>query len=358
MGERIHKNLDQSVYDALCYDEYSFEDEIISEKENNNYDENELNTYDFEETDVSYEDYERDDFNLDEESSSANTGTESKKRKQNDDEVDAMKEYLKQIGDIPLLTQEEEKELSERIHQGDKKAKTIFINSNLKLVISIAKKYRGLGLDFLDLIQEGNAGLMKAVEKFDYKKGFRFSTYATWWIRQAIIHAINVQANPVYVPSYMMENINKVNKVASELLAQNEREPSVEEIAEKLNMPIETVSEVMQIIRLTISLESPVGDEEDSSLSELIADDSTATPEEKLSQTEISRIITDKLDTLSAIESDVLKLRYGFEDGKCYTPEEIGKIMHISKISVEQIEQKALKKLFDSEDIKRIYGSL
>lgn len=358
MGERKHENLDQSVFDALHYDEYSFEDEIISEKDNNNYDENELNTYDFEETDVSNEDDERDDFNLDEDGSSANKGSESKKRKQNDDEVDAVKEYLKQIGDIPLLTQEEEKELSERIHQGDKKAKTIFINANLRLVISIAKKYRGLGLDFLDIIQEGNAGLMKAVEKFDYKKGFRFSTYATWWIRQAILQAINVQSNPVYVPSYMMENINKVNKVASELLAQNEREPSAEDIAKKLDMPIETVSEVMQIIRSTISLESPIGDEEDSSLSELIADDSTATPEEKLSQTEISRIITDKLDTLSTIESDVLKLRYGFEDGKCYTPEEIGTIMHISKKSVEQIEQKALKKLFDLEDIKRIHGSL
>ena len=258
---------------------------------------------------------------------------------------DPVKVYLKEIGRVPLLTPEEEVELAIKISEGDVNAKKRLSEANLRLVVSIAKRYLGRGMHFLDLIQEGNLGLIKAVEKFDYTKGFKFSTYATWWIRQAITRAIADQARTIRIPVHMVETINKVKKVSSQLLHQNGREPSADEIAEELNMPVDKVREIMRVAQEPVSLETPIGEEEDSHLGDFIPDDDAPAPADAASHTMLREQLMEVLDTLTPREEKVLRLRFGLEDGRSRTLEEVGKEFNVTRERIRQIEAKALRKL-------------
>ena len=261
---------------------------------------------------------------------------------------DPVKVYLKEIGRVPLLTPDEEVQLALDIKEGGKKgerAKQRLSEANLRLVVSIAKRYVGRGMQFLDLIQEGNLGLIKAVEKFDHTKGFKFSTYATWWIRQAITRAIADQARTIRIPVHMVETINKVKKVSSQLLHENGHEPSADEIAERLDMPVDKVREIMRVAQEPVSLETPIGEEEDSHLGDFIPDEEAPVPAEAASQTLLKEQLADVLKTLTPREEKVLRLRFGLEDGRPRTLEEVGKEFNVTRERIRQIEAKALRKL-------------
>ena len=261
---------------------------------------------------------------------------------------DPVKVYLKEIGRVPLLSPDEEIQLALAIQEGGpegERAKQRLSEANLRLVVSIAKRYVGRGMQFLDLIQEGNLGLIKAVEKFDHTKGFKFSTYATWWIRQAITRAIADQARTIRIPVHMVETINKVKKVSSQLLHENGHEPSAEEIAERLDMPVDKVREIMRVAQEPVSLETPIGEEEDSHLGDFIPDDDAPVPAEAASQTLLKEQLADVLKTLTPREEKVLRLRFGLEDGRPRTLEEVGKVFNVTRERIRQIEAKALRKL-------------
>ena len=262
-----------------------------------------------------------------------------------EDEVDPVRMYLKEIGKVPLLTADEEVELAKRMADGDEWAKKRLAEANLRLVVSIAKRYVGRGMLFLDLIQEGNLGLIKAVEKFDYHKGFKFSTYATWWIRQAITRAIADQARTIRIPVHMVETINKLIRVSRQLLQELGREPTPEEIAEELDMPVERVREILKISQEPVSLETPIGEEEDSHLGDFIQDDNVPVPAEAAAQTLLKEQLDEVLDTLTEREQKVLRLRFGMNDGRARTLEEVGKEFDVTRERIRQIEAKALRKL-------------
>jgi len=258
---------------------------------------------------------------------------------------DPVKIYLKEIGKIPLLTASQERALARRAQQGDKKAKERLTVANLRLVVSIAKRYIGRGLSFLDLIQEGNIGLLKAVEKFDWKKGYKFSTYATWWIRQAITRAIADQARTIRVPVHMVETINKLNKIIREYLQDHGEYPSVEELAKLTDKPVEKIEEILQADKEMVSLESPVGSDEDSTVGDFLKDDNISSPEETAMRMLIREEIEKVLNTLGPREAAVLKMRYGLIDGKAKTLEEVGQYFNVTRERIRQIEVKALRKL-------------
>lgn len=258
---------------------------------------------------------------------------------------DPVKVYLKEIGRVPLLSSEEEIDLAIRIANGDVQAKQRLSEANLRLVVSIAKRYLGRGMQFLDLIQEGNLGLIKAVDKFDYTKGFKFSTYATWWIRQAITRAIADQARTIRIPVHMVETINKVKKVQSQLLHQNGHEPTPNEIADELDLPVDKVREIMRVAQEPVSLETPIGEEEDSHLGDFIPDDGAPAPADAASHTMLREQLSDVLSTLTPREEKVLRLRFGLEDGRSRTLEEVGKEFNVTRERIRQIEAKALRKL-------------
>ena len=258
---------------------------------------------------------------------------------------DHVKVYLKEIGRVPLLSSEEEIDLAIRIANGDVQAKQRLSEANLRLVVSIAKRYLGRGMQFLDLIQEGNLGLIKAVDKFDYTKGFKFSTYATWWIRQAITRAIADQARTIRIPVHMVETINKVKKVQSQLLHQNGHEPTPDEIADELDLPVDKVREIMRVAQEPVSLETPIGEEEDSHLGDFIPDDGAPAPADAASHTMLREQLSDVLSTLTPREEKVLRLRFGLEDGRSRTLEEVGKEFNVTRERIRQIEAKALRKL-------------
>ena len=258
---------------------------------------------------------------------------------------DPVKGYLKEIGRVPLLSSEEEIDLAIRIANGDVQAKQRLSEANLRLVVSIAKRYLGRGMQFLDLIQEGNLGLIKAVDKFDYTKGFKFSTYATWWIRQAITRAIADQARTIRIPVHMVETINKVKKVQSQLLHQNGHEPTPDEIADELDLPVDKVREIMRVAQEPVSLETPIGEEEDSHLGDFIPDDGAPAPADAASHTMLREQLSDVLSTLTPREEKVLRLRFGLEDGRSRTLEEVGKEFNVTRERIRQIEAKALRKL-------------
>jgi RNA polymerase primary sigma factor len=258
---------------------------------------------------------------------------------------DPVKVYLKEIGRVPLLTPDEEVDLAIRIADGDVNAKKRLSEANLRLVVSIAKRYLGRGMQFLDLIQEGNLGLIKAVEKFDYTKGFKFSTYATWWIRQAITRAIADQARTIRIPVHMVETINKVKKVSTQILHEKGHEPTAEEIAEKLDMSVEKVREIVRVAQEPVSLETPIGEEEDSHLGDFIPDIDTPAPADEASHALLKEQLQEVLSTLTPREAKVLKLRFGLEDGKSRTLEEVGSEFQVTRERIRQIEAKALRKL-------------
>ena len=258
---------------------------------------------------------------------------------------DPVRMYLKEIGKVPLLTADEEVELAKRMADGDEDAKKRLAEANLRLVVSIAKRYVGRGMLFLDLIQEGNLGLIKAVEKFDYHKGFKFSTYATWWIRQAITRAIADQARTIRIPVHMVETINKLIRVSRQLLQELGREPTPEEIAAQLDMPVDRVREILKISQEPVSLETPIGEEEDSHLGDFIQDDNVPVPAEAAAQTLLKEQLDEVLDTLTEREQKVLRLRFGMNDGRARTLEEVGKEFDVTRERIRQIEAKALRKL-------------
>ena len=258
---------------------------------------------------------------------------------------DPVRMYLKEIGKVPLLTAEEEKELAMKMEAGDMEAKKRLAEANLRLVVSIAKRYVGRGMLFLDLIQEGNLGLIKAVDKFDYRKGYKFSTYATWWIRQAITRAIADQARTIRIPVHMVETINKLIRVQRQLLQELGREPYPEEIAEKMGLPVERVREIQKISQEPVSLETPIGEEEDSHLGDFIQDDNVPVPAEAAAFTLLKEQLVEVLGTLTEREQKVLCLRFGLEDGRARTLEEVGKEFDVTRERIRQIEAKALRKL-------------
>ena len=258
---------------------------------------------------------------------------------------DPVRMYLKEIGKIPLLSNEREMYLAEQVALGNKEAKNELVEANLRLVVSIAKRHVGKGMFFLDLIQEGNLGLMKAVEKFDYRKGYKFSTYATWWIRQAITRAIADQARTIRIPVHIVETIHRVSRAARQLLQEYGREPSIDEIAEKLNVPPERVREIMKIAQDPVSLETPIGEEEDSHLGDFVEDTETLSPVEAANSAFMHEQLCAVLHTLTPREEQVLKLRFGLEDGRPHTLEEVGKQFDITRERIRQIEAKALRKL-------------
>ena len=267
---------------------------------------------------------------------------------------DPVKVYLKEIGRVPLLTPEQEIEYAIRIADDDPVAKKRLAESNLRLVVSIAKRYVGRGMQFLDLIQEGNMGLIKAVDKFDYTKGFKFSTYATWWIRQAITRAIADQARTIRIPVHMVETINKVKKANSQLLHQNGKEPRPEEIAEFLEMPTDKVREILRVAQEPVSLETPIGEEEDSHLGDFIPDEDALPPDDAASMSLLKEQLADVLKTLTPREEKVLALRFGLEDGNPKTLEEVGKVFNVTRERIRQIEAKALRKLRHPSRSKRL----
>ena len=258
---------------------------------------------------------------------------------------DPVRMYLKEIGKVPLLSAEEEIELAKRMELGDQEAKKRLAEANLRLVVSIAKRYVGRGMLFLDLIQEGNLGLIKAVEKFDYRKGYKFSTYATWWIRQAITRAIADQARTIRIPVHMVETINKLIRVSRQLLQELGREPTPEEIAKEMDMPVERVREILKISQEPVSLETPIGEEEDSHLGDFIQDDNVPVPADAAAFTLLKEQLEEVLGTLTEREQKVLTLRFGLEDGRARTLEEVGKEFNVTRESIRQIEAKALRKL-------------
>ena len=258
---------------------------------------------------------------------------------------DPVRMYLKEIGKVPLLSAEEEIELAKRMELGDQEAKKRLAEANLRLVVSIAKRYVGRGMLFLDLIQEGNLGLIKAVEKFDYRKGYKFSTYATWWIRQAITRAIADQARTIRIPVHMVETINKLIRVGRQLLQELGREPTPEEIAAEMNMPVERVREILKISQEPVSLETPIGEEEDSHLGDFIQDDNVPVPADAAAFTLLKEQLEEVLGTLTEREQKVLTLRFGLEDGRARTLEEVGKEFNVTRERIRQIEAKALRKL-------------
>lgn len=258
---------------------------------------------------------------------------------------DPVKMYLNEIGKVPLLTKDEEVELAKRMERGDEAAKRKLIESNLRLVVSIAKKYVGRKLLFLDLIQEGNLGLMKAVEKFDYRKGYKFSTYATWWIRQAITRAIADQARTIRIPVHMLENINKLSRVQKQLVQKLNREPLPEEIAEEMNIEVDKVRNMMKIAQKPISLETPIGEDQNSQLGDFIEDDQIQAPAEAATYTMLKEQLLDVLETLTPREQKVLRLRFGLDDEKTRTLEEVGKKFGVTRERIRQIQAKALRKL-------------
>ena len=258
---------------------------------------------------------------------------------------DPVRMYLKEIGKVPLLSAEEEIELAKKMELGDQEAKKRLAEANLRLVVSIAKRYVGRGMLFLDLIQEGNLGLIKAVEKFDYRKGYKFSTYATWWIRQAITRAIADQARTIRIPVHMVETINKLIRVSRQLLQELGREPSPEEIAEEMNMPVDRVREIMKISQEPVSLETPIGEEEDSHLGDFLPDDNVPVPADAAAFTMLKEQLVEVLGTLTEREQKVLRLRFGLDDGRARTLEEVGKEFNVTRERIRQIEAKALRKL-------------
>ena len=258
---------------------------------------------------------------------------------------DPVRMYLKEIGKVPLLSAEEEIELAKKMELGDQEAKKRLAEANLRLVVSIAKRYVGRGMLFLDLIQEGNLGLIKAVEKFDYRKGYKFSTYATWWIRQAITRAIADQARTIRIPVHMVETINKLIRVSRQLLQELGREPSPEEIAEEMNMPVDRVREIMKISQEPVSLETPIGEEEDSHLGDFLPDDNVPVPADAAAFTLLKEQLVEVLGTLTEREQKVLRLRFGLDDGRARTLEEVGKEFNVTRERIRQIEAKALRKL-------------
>ncbi len=258
---------------------------------------------------------------------------------------DPVKVYLKEIGRVPLLTSEEEIQLAIRINEGDENAKQRLTEANLRLVVSIAKRYVGRGMHFLDLIQEGNVGLIKAVEKFDYTKGFKFSTYATWWIRQAITRAIADQARTIRIPVHMVETINRLKKVQSQLLHENGTEPSEELLAETIGLTVERVREIMRVAQEPVSMETPIGPEEDSRLMDFIRDEDALAPDDAALKTITNEDIDAVLKTLTEREENVIRLRFGLKDGRCHTLEEVGTAFNVTRERIRQIEAKALRKL-------------
>ncbi len=269
---------------------------------------------------------------------------------------DPVRLYLKEIGRVPLLDTEREKKLAERMMAGDETAKTELVEANLRLVVSIAKRYVGRGMFFLDLIQEGNMGLMKAVDKFDYTKGYKFSTYATWWIRQAITRAIADQARTIRIPVHMVETIHKVSRISRQLLQENGREPTAEEIGERISMSAEKVREIMKISQDPVSLETPIGEEEDSHLGDFIPDDDTPSPAEATSTNILREELERQLHTLTPREEHVIKLRFGLYDGRTRTLEEVGKEFDITRERIRQIEAKALRKLRHPSRARHLRG--
>ena len=258
---------------------------------------------------------------------------------------DPVRMYLKEIGRIPLLSSEEEIELAKRMEEGDEEAKKKLSEANLRLTVSIAKRYSGRGMQFLDLIQEGNLGLIKAVEKFDYRKGYKFSTYATWWIRQSITRAIADQARTIRIPVHMVETMNRVNRTSRRLLQEYGREPTPEEIAEAMNLPVERVLEISKISQEPVSLETPIGEEEDSHLGDFIQDEHIPVPADEAAHTLLREQLEKVMDTLSEREQKVLALRFGLEDGKPHTLEEVGREFQVTRERIRQVEAKALRKL-------------
>lgn len=258
---------------------------------------------------------------------------------------DPVRMYLKEIGKVPLLSADDEIELAKKMEKGDNEAKRRLAEANLRLVVSIAKRYVGRGMLFLDLIQEGNLGLIKAVEKFDYRKGYKFSTYATWWIRQAITRAIADQARTIRIPVHMVETINKLIRVSRQLLQELGREPMPEEVAKEMGMSVDKVREIMKISQEPVSLETPIGEEEDSHLGDFIPDDDAPAPAEAAAFTLLKEQLIDVLDTLTAREEKVLRLRFGLDDGRARTLEEVGKEFNVTRERIRQIEAKALRKL-------------
>ncbi len=288
------------------------------------------------------------DIMLDDDELTSMTGEDDKEASASDTIVstdDPVRIYLKEIGRVPLLTPDEETEIAEKILDGDEEASRRLVEANLRLVVSIAKRYLGRGMQFLDLIQEGNLGLMKAVEKFDHTKGFKFSTYATWWIRQAITRAIADQARTIRIPVHMGETINKIKKASSQLLHENGHEPSIEEIAEYLNTPVDRIKEAMRASQEPVSLETPIGEEEDSHLGDFIPDDSAITPQDAASQSMLKEQLNSVLSTLTPREEKVIRLRFGLDDGRPRTLEEVGEVFEVTRERIRQIEAKALRKL-------------
>ena len=271
---------------------------------------------------------------------------------------DPVRMYLKEIGQIPLLTAEQEVEYAKRMEEGNEVAKRRLAEANLRLVVSIAKRYVGRGMQFLDLIQEGNLGLMKAVEKFDYRKGYKFSTYATWWIRQAITRAIADQARTIRIPVHMVETINKLTRVSRQLLQELGREPSPEEIAEEMDIPVEKVREIQKISQEPVSLETPIGEEEDSHLGDFIQDENVPVPAEAAAATLLREQLDDELATLTEREQKVLRLRFGLDDGKARTLEEVGKEFQVTRERIRQIEAKAIRKLRQPSRSKKLQDYL
>ena len=271
---------------------------------------------------------------------------------------DPVRMYLKEIGKVPLLTAKRERELAERMAEGDDTAKDELVEANLRLVVSIAKRYVGKGMYFLDLIQEGNLGLMKAVDKFDYTKGYKFSTYATWWIRQAITRAIADQARTIRIPVHMVETIHKVSRYSRQMLQELGREPTADEIGEKMGLSAEKVREIMKIAQDPVSLETPIGEEEDSHLGDFIPDDDTPAPAEAASATILREVLERQLHTLTLREEHVIKLRFGLYDGRSRTLEEVGKEFDITRERIRQIEAKALRKLRHPSRARHLRGFL
>ena len=271
---------------------------------------------------------------------------------------DPVRMYLKEIGQIPLLTAEQEVEYAKRMEEGNEVAKRRLAEANLRLVVSIAKRYVGRGMQFLDLIQEGNLGLIKAVEKFDYRKGYKFSTYATWWIRQAITRAIADQARTIRIPVHMVETINKLTRVSRQLLQELGREPSPEEIADEMDIPVEKVREIQKISQEPVSLETPIGEEEDSHLGDFIQDENVPVPAEAAAATLLREQLDDELATLTEREQKVLRLRFGLDDGKARTLEEVGKEFQVTRERIRQIEAKAIRKLRQPSRSKKLQDYL
>ncbi|MGW8957106.1 RNA polymerase sigma factor RpoD [Paenibacillus sp. NPDC055715] len=267
---------------------------------------------------------------------------------------DPVRMYLKEIGRVPLLSADDEVELAKRINNGDEEAKRRLAEANLRLVVSIAKRYVGRGMLFLDLIQEGNMGLIKAVEKFDYEKGFKFSTYATWWIRQAITRAIADQARTIRIPVHMVETINKLIRVSRQLLQELGREPTPEEVAAEMELSVEKVREIMKIAQEPVSLETPIGEEDDSHLGDFIEDQEALAPADAAAYELLKEQLEDVLDTLTEREENVLRLRFGLDDGRTRTLEEVGKVFGVTRERIRQIEAKALRKLRHPSRSKRL----